>query len=211
VAGVEPADLADLVANAGIELDARAIAKLGGYRDLLKRWNAVTNLVSRQDIDRLERRHLLDALSIKPWIHGSRIADLGSGGGLPGIPLAIALPTATLTLVERRQRKARFLNQVRMDLDLSNVTVIAGDYREVSGPFDTVVSRAVAGVTQVWAVVEKTLVAGGKLIVMSSTQGEDDHPMVLPNAASIVSQAIEIPGNSSAHGIVVVTRQEDGR
>ena len=119
----DTATLLDGARTLGVELDPTSITRLLNYTRLLERWNGAFNLVSRKDIDRLVARHLLDSLSVLPLLRGPRVMDLGSGAGLPGIPLAIACPDLSFTLVDRSDRKARFLTQVIGELDLSNVFV----------------------------------------------------------------------------------------
>ncbi|MDA1073245.1 MAG: 16S rRNA (guanine(527)-N(7))-methyltransferase RsmG [Proteobacteria bacterium] len=203
--------LGQLITSAGVSLDSVGLAKLIEYRDLLLRWNQVTNLVSRKDIDRLEARHLVDSLTLVPWLNGERIADLGSGGGLPGIPLALASPERHFTLVERRERKARFLEQAKLDLGLANVEVFARDWQHMEHSFDTVVSRGVAGVEAVWKLVEPKLAMAGTLIVMSTTRDAATATVSLSGAASVREVAIDVPGMDHTHGIVVVIKQTDKR
>ena len=80
------------------------------FAAMVVKWNAQINLISRRDIDRLQARHILDSLAVVPWLTGPTILDVGSGAGLPGIPVAIACPDRALTLCERMTRRARFLN-----------------------------------------------------------------------------------------------------
>ncbi|MCZ6460073.1 MAG: 16S rRNA (guanine(527)-N(7))-methyltransferase RsmG, partial [Gammaproteobacteria bacterium] len=117
---------ANLVAEAqllGVELSSTQVDLLADYVALLKQWNKRINLLSRRDTERIWPRHVLDSLSILPFIRGPRILDLGSGGGLPGIPLAIAAPQHTFTLLDRSDRKTRFLEHVVLRLGLANVIV----------------------------------------------------------------------------------------
>lgn len=203
--------IAQLIASLGLSLDSASLAKLIQYRELLIRWNQVTNLVSRRDIDRLETRHLVDSLTLVPWLSGNLIADLGSGGGLPGIPLALACPERHFTLVERRASKARFLDQARMDLNLANVEVCATDWRHIEGRFDTVVCRGVGSVEAVWRLVRPQLKEAGTLLIMSTTHADQNAPVSLAGAGCVRNEAIDVPGLGRAHGIVVVIKQTDKR
>ena len=128
----------------GIPLPAEAVARLGAYLTLLERWNRAYNLTAVRDPEAMVVRHVLDSLSILPWLEGPRVLDVGSGAGLPGIPLAIARPEQGFCLLDSNGKRTRFLTQVAAELRLGNVAVVRGrveDYRpEIL--FDSVVSRA---------------------------------------------------------------------
>ena len=103
------------------------------FEALIQRWNARSNLVARGDIPRLRERHTTDSLALLPWVAG-RLADVGAGAGLPGIPLAIARPGMPVVLIERSTRKCAFLRHAAVELDLSNVDVEACDVRSYAAP-----------------------------------------------------------------------------
>ena len=152
-----------------MNLDARARLRLDAFGELVRHWNRAYNLVSRRDADRLEARHIADSLSLMPWIEGDRVADVGSGAGFPGIPLAIAAPRWRITLVERSGKKARFLRQALIELDIENAEVVLEDARQFdpSTPFDTVTVRAVAQPPVAWEIVRHLLRPGGCALLQS--------------------------------------------
>lgn len=144
-----------------------AADKLSAFEALVQRWNARAGLVSRADAHRLRKRHTEDSLSLLPWVDG-RLADVGSGAGFPGVPLAIALPDTRVVLIERSTRKCAFLRQAAIELDLANVDVAAGDVGDYAGtPFDTVTVRAVAPPLQAWSLVRHLLAPTGKALLQS--------------------------------------------
>ena len=113
---------------------------------LYPEWNAKINVISRKDIDNLEVNHLLHSLGLVKFVKftpGTRVMDLGTGGGLPGIPLAIYYPEVTFHLVDRIGKKLKVAQDIAERIGLTNVTLQHGDVKEVKGRFDFVVSRAV--------------------------------------------------------------------
>ena len=145
--------------------------RLDAFSELVRRWNRAYSLVSRRDADRLETRHIADSLSLLPWIQGARLADVGSGAGFPGIPLAIAEPQWFVTLVERSEKKARFLRQALIELDIDNAEVVPEDVRdfEPDSPFDAVTVRAVAQPTTAWEMTRHLLRPRGCALLQSSS------------------------------------------
>jgi 16S rRNA (guanine527-N7)-methyltransferase len=136
----------------GIELASSAPEKLIDYLGLLSHWNRSFNLTAIRDPREMLSKHLLDSLSVQPFIGAGLVADVGSGAGLPGIPLAIALPETRFVLIDSNGKKTRFLTQARITLGLDNVEIIQqrveayfpirDDHRIY---FDTVIARAYAG------------------------------------------------------------------
>ena len=154
--------------NPTATLPAGALDKLSAFEALIRRWNLRSHLVSRGDLHRLRERHTEDSLSLLPWVRG-RLADVGSGAGFPGIPLAIARPDVAVVLIERSTRKSLFLRQAAIDLDLANVDVVArdvADYRP-NALFDTITARAVLPPSQAWALVRRLLAPEGSVLFQS--------------------------------------------
>lgn len=128
----------------GLELPVDAVSRLLDYLALLLRWNAAYNLTAVRDPAEMVARHLLDSLGALPFVQGRRLADLGSGAGLPGVPLAIALPDSRMTLVDSNGKKARFLREVMRALPLPNAEVAQMRAQELTGSFDCIIARAFA-------------------------------------------------------------------
>ena len=120
--------------------------QMAALETLYPEWNAKINVISRKDIDNLEVNHILHSLGIIKFVKftpDTRVMDLGTGGGLPGIPLAIYYPEVTFHLVDRIGKKLKVAQDIAERIGLSNVTFQHGDVKEVKGKFDFVVSRAV--------------------------------------------------------------------
>jgi 16S rRNA (guanine527-N7)-methyltransferase len=125
-------------------------APLLDYLLLLNKWNDAYNLTAVRDLESMVSKHVLDSLAVLPWLNGTNIIDVGTGAGLPGIPLAIARPDIQFTLLDSNGKKTRFLNEVKRQLSLKNLKIIqfrAENYHATPG-FDTVISRAFSSLEQ---------------------------------------------------------------
>ena len=153
-----------------MNLDARARERLDAFSALVRHWNGAYSLVSRRDVSRLETRHIADSLSLVPWVEGTSLGDVGAGAGFPGIPLAIVRPQWQVTLFERSTRKARFLRQVLIELEMENAAVVPRDARQFDPdpPFDTVTARALARPAAAWEIVRPLLRPRGCALLQSS-------------------------------------------
>ncbi len=162
--------------NAGLPVSEAEARQLAEFLALMERWNKVHNLTGITDHDEMIQRHLVESLAFKPYLQGTRIADVGSGAGLPGIPLAITSPGVDLTLIESRGKKARFLRHVQGTLGLVNVSVVqsrAEEFIPVS-PFDTVLARAVAALPELLTVSRHLLAREGILLVLTKANYQTD-------------------------------------
>lgn len=136
-------------------------SKLG---ELYRMWNQQINVVSRKDIDNIEIHHVLHSLAIAKVVQfckGTNIMDVGTGGGLPGIPLAIMFPNCHFTLVDSIGKKTRVAQSIANELELSNVAVVNKRAEAIDGTFDFVVSRAVAPLPQIARWVQPRIKPGG--------------------------------------------------
>jgi 16S rRNA (guanine527-N7)-methyltransferase len=185
------------------------------YAALVEKWNKTFNLVSRQDIRRLLSRHLLDSLAGAPLLNGERILDLGSGAGLPGVPLAISAPERSFVLLDRSSRRVRFLKQVVRNLSLNNVEVVEGDFDQVISEddlYDTITARGVTTALEVWAMVGKNVSASGRILVYESTQmstEEDGQSPAEPDQADTANVTVErhvykVAGLEHNHSILIL-------
>jgi 16S rRNA (guanine527-N7)-methyltransferase len=137
-------ELAQGAALLGVSLSAQQQTLLLAYLALLIKWNKAYNLTAVRNPDEMVSRHLLDSLSLVPFIDGASWLDVGSGGGMPGIPLAILFPDKQFTLLDSNGKKTRFLTQVKLELKLNNVQVVNARVESLQPeqPFAGVVSRA---------------------------------------------------------------------
>jgi 16S rRNA (guanine527-N7)-methyltransferase len=136
-----------LIAKFFPQFNTHQLEQMAQLKALYEEWNAQINVISRKDVESLYERHVLHSLAIYqflPFQPGSAILDVGTGGGFPGIPLAIAQPEVHFTLVDSIGKKIKVVREISQRLGLTNVTAIHGRAEEVKGSFDFVVTRAVA-------------------------------------------------------------------
>ncbi len=161
---------------AGLELAPAHCAALSAYIELLEQWNRVFNLTGIRSREALVERHLVESLALAPLLRGGRVADIGTGAGLPGIPLAIAAPEREFTLIESRAKRVRFLRHVVSMLGLGNAHVEHCRVEDLPSvrPFATVLARAVAPPEQLIRLARPLLARGGVLLVLTAAHLADE-------------------------------------
>jgi len=169
------AELRQRLAAVGFDVTAEQSAALERFVALLLRWNEVYNLTGVRGADEVVDRHLVESFALRSLLKGTQIADVGSGGGLPGVPLAIAEPQRAFTLIESRAKRVRFLRHVVGELELKN-TVVAHSRAEdlqVERPFDTVLARAVAPPAELLGVCRHLTGPGSILLMLTAGHLQD--------------------------------------
>jgi 16S rRNA (guanine527-N7)-methyltransferase len=158
------------LARAGVPVDAVQAAALAAFCALLLRWNRVYNLTGVGGAAELVDRHLVESLALRPHLAGARIADVGSGGGLPGMPLAITEPERHFTLIESRAKRVRFLRHAIGELALANAEVAhdRAEHLRVAEPFDTVLARAVAPPKELLGICRPLMAPGSILLLLTA-------------------------------------------
>jgi len=163
------AQVAAGLAAMGIELDAKARARLLAHLELIAKWNRVHNLTAVRETEQMVVLHLLDSLSVLPHVEGAQtIVDVGTGAGLPGIPIAIARPLARVTLNDSSHKKCVFLQQAKTELALDNVEVVCDRVEKwrPAARFDAVISRAFSDLADFVSQAQHLVAPGGRLIAM---------------------------------------------
>ena len=175
------------------------------YLALLAKWNRAYNLTAVRDPAQVVTRHLLDSLSTLAHVQGPRIIDVGTGAGLPGVPLAIARPDWQVCLLDSNGKKTRFLNQATVELALPNVTVInqrVESYRAEQS-FDTIVSRAFAALPDMLRITRHLRAPGGQWLAMKGP-GEHAERVALSPEFKVEVHTVEIPGECIERRVLIL-------
>ncbi len=206
--------MADGAQALGLALSSEQITMLHRYLDLLEKWNAAYNLTAVRGRHAMEVEHVLDSLAVVPHFppHDAQVVDVGSGAGLPGIVLAIALPENRYALVDSNGKKTRFLTQVAHELSLRNVTVFNGrieDWQPAT-PVDVVTSRAFASLLDMVNGCHALLKSGAQVLAMKGVR-PDDEIAALP-ASVMVKEIIElrVPQLGKERHLVCIENRDAG-
>ena len=204
-AAATPAEIERRLKAAGTPVTPAESAALAQFVALVLRWNAVYNLTGVRGADEIVDRHLVESMALRPHLKGARIADVGSGAGLPGVPLAIAAPERRFTLIESRAKRVRFLRHVVAELNLANTEVAhsrAEDLR-VERAFDTVLARAVAPPAELLAVCRHLTAPGSILLLLTAAHLQDAFHGL---AADFVPRNVPAGGPRLRSSIVLLER-----
>ena len=201
--------LAAGITELGLALDDGQIDKMMAYLELLSKWNSVYNLTSiRKPLD-MVRAHVLDSLSAVPAFVGAhKVLDVGSGGGLPGMILAIVYPQIQVAMIDTVHKKTAFLNQAKTELGLSNVSVHTGRVEELAlpGAFDVITSRAFSELCNFINWSGHLLAPGGQLIAMKGVAPVQEIE-ALPEGWHLSGvTALRVPGLDAERHLVFVQR-----
>lgn len=180
------------------------------YLELLTKWNKVHNLTAIREPERMVSHHLLDSLAVLPWIAGARVADIGSGGGLPGIPLAIANPDWQVTLLDSNHKKATFLREAKAQLKLDNVAVVCErveQYRPAQA-YDVVISRAFSDLAEFARLTRHLLVPGGILAAMKGVHPYEELAQLPAELAATHIIPLTVPELDAERHLVLLAPQD---
>jgi 16S rRNA (guanine527-N7)-methyltransferase len=194
---------------AAMALAGELASPLLAYLDLLARWNRAYNLTAVRDPREMVPRHLLDSLAMEPFLDGiASLADLGTGPGLPGIPLAIARPALRVTLVEANGKKARFLREAVRSLPLPNARVAEAriEALDEAGAYDAITARALATLPQIIELGGHLLKPAGKLLAMKGVVPDEEIAALPAGWRAEAVHALVVPGLAAERHLVVVSR-----
>ena len=190
-------------------LPVAAPAQLAAYLALLAKWNRTYNLTAIREPERMITHHVLDALAVMPHLPqraGLRVLDVGSGGGVPGIPLAIARPDWRVVMLDSNHKKTAFLQQAVIELGLGNaeaVTARVEDYTPAA-PFDVVISRAFADLATFADTSARHLAPGGQLVAMKGVYPDEEIAALPPGIRVVGTRALSVPGLHATRHLIMM-------
>lgn len=198
--------LSQSLAQMQVDLSAGQQQKLLDYIALMDKWNKVYNLTAIRDQESMLVQHVLDSLSVLPHVATGRLLDIGAGGGLPGIPLAIARPDLQITLLDSNQKKTTFLRQVCIELKLGNVGVecLRAESYKPAQPFDMVISRAFSELAEFVRLGAPHCRPGGLLLAMKGVFPSDELAALSFQPEQIQVVPLAVPGLDAQRHLVII-------
>ncbi|HEY0268544.1 MAG TPA: 16S rRNA (guanine(527)-N(7))-methyltransferase RsmG [Methyloradius sp.] len=192
------------IEQAGLGLPDSAVKKLMDYLVLLQKWNKVHNLTAVRDVADMVTLHLLDSLSVLPHIKAKTLLDVGSGGGLPGIPLAICLPDLQVTVIDSNQKKTSFMRQAKAELHIDNLQVVSGRVEQYKAAyrFDIIISRAFSEISLFLNLTKHLLAENGKWLAMKGVYPAEELAQTQAESAEIIP--LMVPGLEAQRHLVVI-------
>lgn len=195
--------LLDGCAALKLEISEDKIQKLLSFIGLIEKWNKAYNLTAIKDSAGMVKLHILDSLTVLPYLQGTRVIDIGTGAGLPGIPLAICLPDISFTLLDSNAKKTRFVQQAVIELKLNNVEVRHSRVEEFRPAelFDMVITRAFAELSDIVIATRHLLGVGGLLLAMKAHCTASELANV-STASTVIP--VRIPGVEAERNLVLI-------
>jgi len=162
------------IKDGNLDISAQTQQRLLDYLVLMQKWNKVHNLTAVRDADEMVTLHLLDSLVVLPFIDAKHLLDVGSGAGLPGIPLAICLPDLLVTVIDSNSKKVSFMRQAKAELGITNLDVLGDRVEEISSTrkFEIIISRAFSDLSLFISLTHHLLDAQGKWLAMKGVYPE---------------------------------------
>jgi len=193
-------------ATLAINLTEADAARLLRLLDELERWNRSYNLTAIRDRDEMLTHHLLDSISIHADLHGTTVADVGTGAGFPGLPLAVLNPQRRFTLIDSNGKKIRFVQHAVRELQLANVEGLHGRVETLKGrTFDTVVARAFASLPDMTANIASLCGPLTRVLAMKGRYPKDEIDALQAPWRQQSSRELHIPGLNESRCVVILT------
>jgi len=181
--------------------------QLIAYLNLMVKWNKAYNLTAIRDPEQMLIKHILDSLAVCPFIDDSSLVDVGSGGGLPGIPLAIMFPNQAICTLDSNSKKTRFQNQVKIELSLDNLEVIHGRVEALrERHFSQVISRAFASIIDMVTLSQALVAEKGVFLAMKGRYPDAELADLPPIYRLLQSHPLRVPGLEEERHLLVLGR-----
>lgn len=202
------ANLAQGIAELGVPLTTQAQQLLLDYLSLIAKWNRVHNLTALRESEKMLSHHVLDSLAVAPHLKARTVLDVGSGAGLPGIPLAVAWPEARITLLDSNHKKAAFLHQAVIELRLANVEVVCerAESWQAGREFDLVISRAFSDLAEFLCLAGRLCSANGVMVAMKGVYPYEELSQLPPGFKLNHAIELHVPGVEAARHLIVLGR-----
>ncbi|HEY5293250.1 MAG TPA: 16S rRNA (guanine(527)-N(7))-methyltransferase RsmG [Burkholderiales bacterium] len=194
----------------GLTLDQETQQRLLDYIALIEKWNRVYNLTAIREPEKMVSHHLLDSLAVAPHLRVKRLLDVGSGAGLPGIPIALANPDTHVTLLDSNHKKAAFLNQAVMELKLKNAEVCSERVEswQAQNRFDVIISRAFSDMGEFVRITRHLLAPGGMFAAMKGLYPYEEIEKLPSDCKVRQVLPLAIPGLDAARHLVLIGQDE---
>jgi 16S rRNA (guanine527-N7)-methyltransferase len=194
----------------GLTLERDVQQRLLDYIGLIEKWNRVYNLTAIREPEKMVSHHLLDSLAVSPHLHAKRLLDVGSGAGLPGIPLALATPDTQVILLDSNHKKAAFLHQAMMELKMNNAEVCSERVEcwHTQNRFDVIISRAFSDMGEFVSVTRHLLAPGGIFAAMKGLHPYEEIDKLPPGCKVLQVLPLVIPGVDAARHLVLLGQDE---
>lgn len=194
----------------GLKLPQAAAGRLADYVSLLEKWNRTYNLTAVRDPEQMVPRHVLDSLSVVPFLHGQRVLDIGTGAGLPGIPLALACPALDFVLLDSNSKKTRFVTQAITELGLANASVIHSRVEkfETRDKFDTLISRALGGIADMLTGAAHLGNPDCHFLAMKGVYPQEELTALPPGFKVLAVEPLLVPGLDGQRHVVIIVAEE---
>jgi 16S rRNA (guanine527-N7)-methyltransferase len=200
------AKLAAGLKELGLSFDDALQKRFLDYIALLHKWNRVYNLTAVREPEKMLYQHMLDSLAVLPHIRGPRLLDVGTGPGLPGIPLALARPDLAVTLLDSNHKKTVFLRQACIELALTNVTVVCERVEawQPETPFDQVISRAFSDLGEFVRLAGRLCAPGGEMLAMKGLYPHEELAHLPPGMTAEQVVPLRVPGLEAQRHLVII-------
>lgn len=191
----------------GLTIPQQIQQQLLDYLQLMLKWNRAYNLTAIRELDAMVIRHLLDSLSILPYIDRTRVLDVGTGAGLPGIPLALCMPDTQFVLLDSNGKKTRFLTQVKIELGIENVEIIHSRIEQYQPDirFPLITCRAFAALNTVLDLTQHLVTSGSRVLAM---KGREEMPALAAGYTQLAQHTLHVPWLNEERCLIEIKQTE---